>query len=75
MLKTSAVYEIRCLAGATLMHVFGERCSRRTWMMAGILVMAAGATLQTAAHQMSELMAGRVLTGLVRDDAHESCQR
>lgn len=65
LLTRLAIYEIGCFAGAVVMLLVGEKCSRRTWMITGIVVMAVGAAVQTAATKMGHLIAGRIVTGLV----------
>ena len=64
-LDSIAIYEIGCFAGACVCFLWGESFSRRTWMMVGVVVMIVGATLQTASQKMSQLIAGRIVTGLV----------
>lgn len=64
-----AIYEIGCFVGAGFSFFWGENFSRRTCMIWGVLVMFVGATLQTAATNMGQLIAGRVVTGLVGNSA------
>ncbi|KAF6789670.1 sugar transporter, partial [Colletotrichum musicola] len=59
-----AIYEIGCFVGAGFSFFWGENFSRRTCMIWGVLVMFVGAALQTAAMNMGQLIAGRVITGL-----------
>ncbi|KAM6528982.1 hypothetical protein FALCPG4_009934 [Fusarium falciforme] len=59
-----AIYEIGCFAGAAFSFVWGENFSRRTCMILGTLIMFVGATLQTVSMNMTQLIAGRVVTGL-----------
>ncbi|EXK93401.1 hypothetical protein FOQG_05518 [Fusarium oxysporum f. sp. raphani 54005] len=59
-----AIYEIGCFAGAAFSFVWGENFSRRTCMIWGVLIMIVGSTLQTVSMNMSQLIAGRVVTGL-----------
>ncbi|TEA14806.1 Sugar transporter STL1 [Colletotrichum sidae] len=59
-----AIYEIGCFFGACFSFFWGENFSRRTCMIWGVLVMFVGATLQTVATDMAQLIAGRVITGL-----------
>ncbi|KAK7228063.1 hypothetical protein V2G26_000233 [Clonostachys chloroleuca] len=59
-----AIYEIGCFAGAVLSFIWGETFSRRACMLCGVFVMVVGATLQTVAQNMDQLIAGRVITGL-----------
>ncbi|KAF5542768.1 sugar transporter [Fusarium phyllophilum] len=59
-----AIYEIGCFVGAGFSFVWGENFSRRTCMIWGVLVMIVGSTLQTVSMNMSQLIAGRIVTGL-----------
>lgn len=61
----TAVYEIGCFFGAVFSFAWGENYSRRACMIAGVVVMLVGAILQTVSHTMAQLIAGRVITGLV----------
>ncbi|PSN59329.1 general substrate transporter [Corynespora cassiicola Philippines] len=59
-----AIYEIGCFFGAVFSFSRGDYYSRRTCMVIGIIVMAIGAAVQTAAFNMGQLIAGRIITGL-----------
>ncbi|KAF2013502.1 general substrate transporter [Aaosphaeria arxii CBS 175.79] len=59
-----AIYEIGCFAGAVFSFIWGETFSRRTCIFIGVFIMCIGATLQTVAHSMPQLIAGRIITGL-----------
>ncbi|KAH6638491.1 hypothetical protein C7974DRAFT_433089 [Boeremia exigua] len=59
-----AIYEIGCFFGAMFAFMRGDYYSRRTCMVLGVIVMAVGATIQTTAYTMGQLIAGRVITGL-----------
>lgn len=63
-----AIYEIGCFAGALISFFFGERFSRRACMIMGNLITIVGATLQAVSQNMTQLIAGRVITGLVRTE-------
>jgi predicted MFS family arabinose efflux permease len=65
MLTSSAIYEVGCFAGALFSFVYGEVLSRRTCIIVAVFVMCIGATLQTVSVNMSQLIAGRIVTGLV----------
>ncbi|KAJ4992481.1 sugar transporter [Stagonosporopsis vannaccii] len=59
-----AIYEIGCFFGAMFSFVRGDYYSRRTCIVLGVIVMAIGATVQTTAYTMGQLIAGRIVTGL-----------
>lgn len=60
-----AIYEIGCFFGALFSFFFSDYFSRRMSMAMGVFVMVIGATLQTVSNNMTQLIAGRIVTGLV----------
>jgi MFS family permease len=59
-----AIYEIGCFAGTLISFFFGERYSQRACMIVGNLITIVGATLQAVSQKMTQLIAGRIVTGL-----------
>jgi MFS family permease len=59
-----AIYEIGCFFGALFCFAWGERLGRRWCIMAGCLVLSAGAVLQAAAYGIPQMIVGRIVAGL-----------
>lgn len=58
-----AIYEIGCFVGAIIAFAFGERLGRRWTIIVGCLILIIGAAVQTAATEISHLIAGRIVAG------------
>ncbi|KAL5351307.1 hypothetical protein ACLOAV_003161 [Pseudogymnoascus australis] len=59
-----AIYEIGCFIGAIIAFAFGERLGRRWTIILGCAILIIGAAVQTAATEISHLIAGRIVAGL-----------
>ncbi|KAF2767627.1 general substrate transporter [Teratosphaeria nubilosa] len=61
---TVAVYEIGCALGALSVIVGGDFVGRRLTVMVGQVVLIIGATLQFSSFTLSQLIVGRIVTGV-----------
>jgi sugar porter (SP) family MFS transporter len=59
-----AIFEVGCFFGAIGAAVWGERLGRRRTMFGGCIIMIIGAVLQAAAYTRSQLIVGRIVSGV-----------
>jgi MFS family permease len=59
-----AIYEIGCLFGSIFTFFMGETLGRRRTIMLGCSILIVGATLQTTAYGIPQMIVGRIVTGL-----------
>ncbi|KAL2108180.1 hypothetical protein VUR80DRAFT_4146 [Thermomyces stellatus] len=59
-----AIFEIGCLLGSVYAAIWGEALGRRRTIMDGCVAMIVGALLQAAAYSRTQLILGRVVSGI-----------
>ncbi|RLV95949.1 Sugar transporter STL1 [Spathaspora sp. JA1] len=59
-----AIYEIGCLAGALYTMYIGDKIGRRKTIFIGCIIMIIGAIIQAASFSVSQLIVGRIVTGV-----------
>lgn len=59
-----ALYNIGCLAGCISAALFGNRLGRKHTILVGSVIMVVGGIIQTATYGASQLIIGRLISGL-----------
>ncbi|KAK4549565.1 hypothetical protein LTR36_006562 [Oleoguttula mirabilis] len=59
-----SVYDLGCFFGALLTLVVGEKLGRKRMLIIFTIIMGAGIVLQTASHNMTEMVWGRLIAGI-----------
>lgn len=61
---TVAIYEVGCAIGALSVILYGDRVGRRKTVMLGEAILIVGSALQASAFGLSQLIIGRIVTGV-----------
>lgn len=61
---TVAIYEIGCAIGALSVILYGDKVGRRQTVMLGEAILIVGAALQASSFSLSQLIIGRIVTGI-----------
>ncbi|KAK5124978.1 hypothetical protein LTR85_001168 [Meristemomyces frigidus] len=59
-----SVYDLGCFGGALLTLVVGEHLGRKRMLIIFTIIMGAGIVLQTASHNMTQMVCGRLIAGI-----------
>ena len=60
----TSVYDLGCFGGALLTLVVGEKLGRKRMLIIFTIIMGAGILLQTACHNMTAMVWGRLIAGV-----------
>lgn len=59
-----ALYNIGCMAGCLVAGVYGYKLGRKLCIIIGCLIVVVGGTIQAATYGSTQLIVGRIVTGV-----------
>lgn len=60
----TSVYDLGCFAGAVIALFVGEKLGRKRMLLLFTVIMGAGILVQTACHNMTTMVWGRLIAGI-----------
>ncbi|CAI6101011.1 unnamed protein product [Clonostachys chloroleuca] len=70
----TAIYDIGCFIGAIVAFTVGERLGRKKAVLAGTAIMAVGTVIKASSYSLPQMIAGRIILGLMPSRQTETAQ-